>query len=203
MRYVQLRIDAHEDPRLRRAGGVAFNVLNALARLIAREAGADGFLAPRWCDVDTIKRWACESSDLDVREALGALAVEGLVTGSLQDGLQIDPELWGDYVNERLRKRLARESKERKSATTAGPAQACSRCNDGMICRPDGSYIKCCACPRGRELARLVAMTREGERESARRKAMDTGQRSSTGLPTGIQGELDGIIGRRKAANDG
>jgi hypothetical protein len=183
---------------------VAFNVLNALARMIARESGADGRLAPRWCDVETIARWACESSMLDVREAIGALMIEKIVTGSLQDGLTIAPDLWADYVNERLRKRLQRESKTRTATEeiSAGPEKSCSHCTDGMLLRENGRFAKCCTCPRGRELAGLVYAQREGEREAERRRKADTAERSTTAQPSGIQQELDGVLGRRKAGGD-
>ncbi len=196
---MQLRIDAHEDPRLRRAGGCAFNVLNALARMVAREAGADGSLAPRWCDLETITRWACEENQSDVHDAIASLLVEGALTGSLAVGLTIEPDLWADYANERLRKRLGREREAKQaSATGTGPAPCCSTCRDGMHYHPNGDYAKCCECPRGREIARLVYAVREGERESEARKADDVGRRG--GGPRAIQETLKGMGGRRRRA---
>jgi hypothetical protein len=172
--------------------------------MIARESGADGVLAPRWCDVETIARWACETSELDVRDALGKLQTEGLVTGSLRDGLAIDPEIWSDYVNERLRKRLKRERTVRDEiapAATAGPT-SCGQCKDGMLYRDDGRFERCCSCPRGRELARAVYATRQGERDSAARRSADTARRSEKPAPTPIQHELDGMLRRRKAGGE-
>jgi len=201
MRYVQLRLDAHEDPRLRRAGGCAFNVLNALARMVARESGADGHLAPRWCDIETIARWACETSELDVRDSLAKLQLEGAISGSLAEGLTIAPDLWCDYVNERLRKRLIRDKAVRADVEPAAAPVTCAECDDGMIKNSEGRYVKCCSCPRGRELARAVWATRQGERDSEARRSAEP-ERTGTGLPSGIQQELDGIIGRRKAGGE-
>lgn len=200
---MQLRIDAHEDPRLRRAGGCAFNVLNALARMVARESGADGSLAPRWCDLETITRWACEDNQADVRDAIASLLVEGAVSGSLQAGLTIASDLWADYVNERLRKRLGREQLVKQAAgISTSPAACCGTCTDGMHLNADGSYGKCCDCPRGREIARVVHAVREGERESEARRAADTGPRG--GGPRPVQQILDGMGSRRrKASGDG
>jgi len=145
VRYITRPLDLHEDPRLQRAGGCALNVLTAIAVLAAKRRGADGHLAPLWCRVDVIGRVACEENPQDVADAIGALLATEALAGSWERGLTIAPDLWVQFVGERMRHRLKREAAldEQAQAETARSLQlrpGVTSGRDARVAQPSLAY---------------------------------------------------------------